>query len=413
MFVTQGPVDPDSPLFIGRVAEVQRLEGWVAEANCVGSVLGARQTGKTSLLLQLRKRCLAKYSIAYISLDAIGEATQAQCYIQLSQELLNQLDVPIGAIRTSDPADTRAFMTFLRELADAHPRIRIAVLLDGLGALGMETAFHVGQCLRAVFTNRLIDKRLARYVFILAGARETLELATGRNSPLRNVTQSVYLGDLTETDCSALLTRGMETQAAPPSADVCADVYRWTSGHPYLTQLIGSVLLEAAAQQSPADLQDVVQRVLQTEDKNLPHIREALTDAKRPELWAAIQEVRGPNRLWFTRSDPVLAELELIGALSNRDGWCAIRNQVYQAALDRWTETSEWSPSRPSDDGGRFRLASLERGIDEELALLEDYERVLREEGDPRRRRHIRSEIDQIRESLARSRREHDSLRGR
>ena len=57
MFVTQGPIDPGSSLFTGRGAELKRMETWLANANCVGAVLGARQTGKTSLLLNSDTAC--------------------------------------------------------------------------------------------------------------------------------------------------------------------------------------------------------------------------------------------------------------------------------------------------------------------------------------------------------------------
>src|SRR6266496_169006 len=54
MFVTEGPLDPESRLFVGRSAELTQMETWLISVRCVGAVLGARQTGKTSLLLKLR-----------------------------------------------------------------------------------------------------------------------------------------------------------------------------------------------------------------------------------------------------------------------------------------------------------------------------------------------------------------------
>ena len=46
MFVTEGPVHPESRLFIGRQAELVQMEAWLTAVRCVGAVVGARQTGK-------------------------------------------------------------------------------------------------------------------------------------------------------------------------------------------------------------------------------------------------------------------------------------------------------------------------------------------------------------------------------
>ena len=71
MFLTQGPVPPESRLFVGRAAEMKRMEGWLTDVTCVGAVLGARQTGKTSLLLKLRQTLQGKYAFVFVDLQAI------------------------------------------------------------------------------------------------------------------------------------------------------------------------------------------------------------------------------------------------------------------------------------------------------------------------------------------------------
>ena len=42
MFVTQGPVDPESRMFAGRATELRQMEAWLPTTRCVGAVLGAR-----------------------------------------------------------------------------------------------------------------------------------------------------------------------------------------------------------------------------------------------------------------------------------------------------------------------------------------------------------------------------------
>jgi len=42
MFVTHGPIPPESRLFVGRTVELAQMETWLAHVSCVGAVLGAR-----------------------------------------------------------------------------------------------------------------------------------------------------------------------------------------------------------------------------------------------------------------------------------------------------------------------------------------------------------------------------------
>src|SRR5437868_11135104 len=91
MFVTRGPVDPESGLFVGRAAELQRMQSWLADANCVGAVLGARQTGKTSLLLKLRHVLRGKHASVFIDLSAVAGADLNECLSYIAREMIEQL----------------------------------------------------------------------------------------------------------------------------------------------------------------------------------------------------------------------------------------------------------------------------------------------------------------------------------
>src|SRR5262245_45655678 len=191
MFVTQGPVDPQSPLFIGRTAELKKMEQWLTHVSCVGALLGARQTGKTSLLLKLRHTCQKKYAAAFIDLQTIEGASTSGCFRYIAEELSGQLlgvDTFEGG---RAPEDGQAFLSFLKKLSAAVQSVRIIVILDEIGALPPETALKLCSTIRAIFTSRLVKPEFARYIFLLAGATDMLELTKGKNSPLKNVTESI------------------------------------------------------------------------------------------------------------------------------------------------------------------------------------------------------------------------------
>lgn len=95
----------------------------------------------------------------------------------------------------------------------------------------------------------------------------------------------------------------------------------------------------------PDAVDALVEQLLAEEDKNLPHTRRAL-DEGPGQLWQVVQEVMAGKQVRFTRSDTILAELELSGAILPQGGVCAIRNPLYRRAIAAWTSPA--SPAAPS-----------------------------------------------------------------
>ena len=128
-FVVQGPVNPGGDAFVGRSAELTLMDEWLQSSRCVGALLGARQTGKTSLLLRLRARLAARYQFAFVNLEAIEGAELPDCFAFIAEELLENAS-PGAPLPAAMPRDGRTFMRFLRALADRLERPRLGVLLD-------------------------------------------------------------------------------------------------------------------------------------------------------------------------------------------------------------------------------------------------------------------------------------------
>jgi len=411
MFITQGPVDPESPLFVGREAELKRMGSWLTQVRCVGSVLGARQTGKTSLLLKLRHRFQDKYSFAFINLESIVGANISECYNYIAEELLEQLADVTPQFECPLPDNNKGFLSFLQALSRESHTIRIVVLLDEIGALPEETAFRLAHSIRAVFTYRYNKREYGRYVFILSGAVDMLKLTTGKNSPLKNVTESVYLGDLSKEETRLLLARGMTRAGINPSPELYDYIYHWTNGHPYLTQLIGALLIESGQSATEETVHAIIKQLLQTEDRNLPHLRRALNRGC-PELWRVVKSIVEGMVVPFSRSNAIVAELELIGAIRNEAGHCQIRNNLYQEAIKQWLREEFQLPSEGVLSRAiSSRLTHLVDNIRQDLALLKAYEDALRYEDDPGRQAKYRQKIEQLRESATRYWQEYEELR--
>ena len=333
MFVTQGPVDPESNMFAGRAAELRQMETWLPTTHCVGAVLGARQTGKTSLLLKLRHALGGKYAFVFVDFEAIAQAKLAECLSYISREMISQLAGRVAGLKRPVLKDQGDFLAFLERSARATHDVRIVLLLDEIGALLPDTAFKLSSAIRAVFTMRHVKPEFARYVFVLAGATDMLELTKGRNSPLKNVADSLYLGDFSATETEQLVTKVLGDDLTPTLRKTLETLHDWTAGHPYWTQLLGQALGQAPTEGPEPAIKVVVERLLHTEDRNLPHVFRALE--ADGGLWDLVGALLDSAPISFTRSNPAIAKLELIGLLKNDNGRCSIRNRIYREALEQ------------------------------------------------------------------------------
>ena len=361
MAITDGPVDPESPLFVGRGAELNTLNAWLSETGCVGAVMGARQTGKTSLLLKLRHTLRQKYSFAFVDLQAVEGADIQECFRYIAAEAWEQLTVD-STPGSSLPGNGQDFLGSLRSLSGESKGVRSILILDELGALPPETAMRLASTIRALFTNRLVRPEYRKYVVLLAGATDMLELTTGRNSPLRNVTESIYLSDLTLAETEQLMHNVLDEARIQAAPDIVRSLHGWTSGHPYWTQLLAGAL-QAPGELTEGRLASIVEGLLPTEDKNLPHLFRLLNDDQG--LWNVVELLLDGGSLAFARANPLIAKLELIGLVKNENGGCVIRNRIYREALQR--QRPRPKPFSPRDVA---RLNQLLAGAGERKSLF-------------------------------------------
>ncbi|WP_437759539.1 SIR2 family protein [Sorangium sp. So ce1389] len=332
-FHLHGALDPDSPLFVGREEELFQIERWLRRGDAVGAVLGGRQNGKTSVLLRARERARTWQPIAFVDFQAVAGADPAACARHLAEQVADQLG---GALMNVPPLPGGAvgLQPFLRAVASAAQPPRIGLFLDELGVLPEETRRWLGSALRASFNYRLVHRELWRWTFVLAGGIELCDMAVHRNSPLRNVLDEIYLGDLSETAVTALLAAAaVPGLPASRAAELCAV----TAGQPYLTQALAEEAARAGSLAAGAAA------LLRTETHNLPHVFHAIG---REGLEPLFRQIVAGQPVPFTRLDDDVARLELIGVIRDESGLCQPRNTLYATAARRRYGISAPEPAR-------------------------------------------------------------------
>jgi predicted nucleotide-binding protein len=332
-------------MFVGREHELKQIGTWVSQGDCVGAVYGARQTGKTSLLHRFYADSKERYLCVIADLQLLDKPDPAECYSYVAGRIAARAPA-VGHRGFKLPQDSSGFSEFLTQVSRRSRAVRIAVMLDELGSLPLETAVQLASTIRYTFSNRDVDKDFKRFFFLIAGSTDLLRLTSGDNSPL-NVTDEIHLGDLSLRDTERLLEIGLGYKEDLQQA-VAPRLHRWTGGHPYWTQLIASNIATHSDPPDDSALRRTVEGLLQTEEKNLAHLFHAL-DRGDGRLWDLTRSILDGAPVLFTRANPRICELELIGAIKQAGDCCAIRNEIYREALRRrFPRTARANPAEAS-----------------------------------------------------------------
>jgi predicted Ser/Thr protein kinase len=362
MFKVVGPLDPETDYFVGRVQELTQMSKWVKSAEPYGLVLGASQTGKTSLLLKLQADFQSKYPCVYLNLQPFSDLDQSQVYQHLCEQIVEKLGRPEK--KEWPPVDYGlAFIRFLKQLSENVASSRIVLLLDEMDALSQQSLGSLANTIRGIFHQKREEHELQKLVFIYAAKTDVLTLAEGRVSPLRNITECLYLDDLNRSETIQLLEYGFAQEDIQIDETTADHIYGWTHGHPYLTQALGDILFKMRQQEddfrlTQTSVDKAVQLLQEEGDPNLRHVVNALERAKSdsPVLLEIVRDVLESRvKIRLSRTVPEILQLELMGIVrKGEDGYCTIRNRIYQHILQ--TEMATPGAESARRKKGRYEI---------------------------------------------------------
>jgi hypothetical protein len=346
MFKVVGPLDPEKDHFVGRVQELTQMRKWVKSAETYGLVLGASQMGKTSLLLKLQADLQSQYNCVYLDLQPFSDLDQSQVYQHLSEKIVEKLCNKLEKKEWPHADYGLAFIRFLKQISENIEPSRIALLLDEMDALSPHSLGSLADTIRGIFHQKLEERELRKFVFIYAAETDVLTHAKGRGSPLRNVTECVYLEDLSRSETIEVLEYGFAQEGIQIEEAIADYIYGWTHGHPYLTQALGDMLFKMRQQNdfrlTKTSVDEAVERLHKKGDSNLHYVVNELqkTRSEPPALLERVGDILESRvKIRFSRTDPEILQLELMGIVrEGEDGYCTIRNQIYQHILQSYLQ---------------------------------------------------------------------------
>jgi WD40 repeat protein len=197
---------------------------------------------------------------------------------------------------------------------------------------------HFFEWLASLHESRATNSDLYRYSFVICGVATPSELIPEGGPLIFQWSHRVKLSDFTLNE-ALHLSEGLSLPTDDAN-EVVEWVYRWTNGHPYLTQLLCQLLEEQHHKTwIEAEIDECVRHFIVSpqglREPNFQFIRTALTepDTQGVSLLKPYLDLLQGNLDSLRNNQPALEQLRLVGVLREDDQEIAIRNPLYEAVF--------------------------------------------------------------------------------
>ena len=333
------PIGPlaDDTLYIERKADSELL-GYVHSMEYV-MVIAPRQQGKTSLIRHLiATLSKSEWCFVYVDVGTLDTQSEPGWYRTLSRRVCQALKTTFPDPSSSIPQNSVEWRDFLSEMAGQARQEgkKIMVVLDEIGGAKFDNNNLFFTTLREVYTTRqvLMDSEFHNMSFILAGSFNPQDLIQDFVISPFNVAQKINLADFSLEEVQELMVkRGWEKEQAQKLA---LGIHYWTDGQPYLTQLICSYLED---KETLSDMDGAIEKLYREDVINLPHVIKGLK--ANADLRQYIEKnLSGESDPFFPQENLWQNRLYLLGLIkANEQGFCSIRNRVYEKIIRTFLNT--------------------------------------------------------------------------
>ena len=357
----------DAACYVTRLADQQLFDSLLAMEYCY--VLDSRQKGKSSLVNRVGHRLIeAGKNVVQVDLQRLGANLDSdQWYAGISHQVAKALDI-VGPFSQFWSAEKNTgacarWLKFLEEVAlpSAHGSLIIVVdEIDFVLALPFKTdEFFAG--IRGLANARATDPLVRNIAFSLVGSSTPSQLIQEPLITPFNIGRSIELLDFTREELKPL-----ETWL--PGGSVALDrVYHWTSGHPYFTQLLCSMMPRTAtdvdaavetylcserARRTEPNLLDSERRILETK---LPEMD--METSKASLLNAYLDILNGKPKL-DDETNSLYPLLMLAGVVVHAGPRLVVRNRIYRTNFD-----AKWCARNMPDSESRRIAAAARRSL--------------------------------------------------
>jgi hypothetical protein len=412
--------DEDKYLYVRRTGDNEAVKN-LQNGNYI-TIIEPRQQGKTSLIYDLRRRSeLRDFRWLYIDCIRLRMNSPEDWY----QDLCERLKILMAQVMPEcAPAEEwrghNDWRNFLAKLAGVmmEQNRRMVIVLDEVGAIQFKGSNEFFAVLREIYNARGPEKYFQYLTFVLVGTFSLSELISNPFTSPFNVAVRIRLEDFSRNELTELSAKyglsGLEAER------VAKSIHEWTSGQPYLSQMMfyhlssegGRKHIASNGLKSAARI--TAEKILASDANNIRPMRERLEElfarTDRDYRGNLVRILTGSAADYFPASVRWQEHYELAGIIKRGDrNLCQIRCRLYEKFLSAMLEIkfdnrqASIAPKTMPEANRRLlqrRLQDLEKHIDAEYELLNEFEEHLMYSDNPRSSFNDRREIEKIKADI-------------
>lgn len=347
IYTVGGTVQAGEGLYIERNADAELLE--LCRNGEFAYILNARQMGKSSIVAHTAERLLEEdIRPVVIDLTLIGTELNAdQWYLGLLTIIADQLDLATNpTVWWRDRAHLgviQRLAAFIQDVLLEEVAEPIVIFVDEIDTtLRLDFTDDFYAAIRALYNARAQQPELRRIGVVLIGVATPGDLIKDPQRTPFNIGRQVTLTDFTLPNVQPF-AKGLNLPMEQADI-VLRRVMYWTSGHPYLTQLLCHSISERHDESwNAAAVDRLIHETLlgerRKQDNNLQFVHDMLT-RRAPDPIAVLTTYRAIRQGRTVRDEErslVKSHLKLSGVVRRKGDLLLIRNNIYDEAFnERW-----------------------------------------------------------------------------
>jgi tetratricopeptide (TPR) repeat protein len=347
--------------FFGRQDVFKKVMDVLRQPSSNGIVLyGQRRIGKTTVLLQLHRQFAmdARFTPIYFDLQDKASLSLGEVLFQLAQHIAAATDLLVPNPEEFDQEGDYFRQTFLPHAAENAKGDGLVLLFDEFDVLDSTASGRAGLDFFPYLRVWMADVKGVQFVFVIG--RRPEDLSTDTLAAFKTV-QAARVSLLEKQDTESVIRQSERENTLSWTDEAVERIWDWTHGHPYLVQLMCSVIWDNSYEDSPndppqagqKDVDGAIKESLQRGAHAFRWIWDGLPPAERV-VTAAMAEA----------SEVVIPQDEMVEILRSSGVRLIVRE------LELAPETLvEWEVLEQVDGGYRFMVPLLRRWVEKNRPL--------------------------------------------
>lgn len=328
----KGPLNPalDSrnDICMPRSEEVNTVIEGIAGGD-YWALQGPKQMGKTTFLRLLQNQLPDDYPVYFY--PPVSLSDENNFYLWIIDTLLKRIPHNRKPKISKNYKPELKFLDFLNKFNPENAAGKIILLFDEIDELPFLKEFLF--LWRRIYHERYYEKALNKYIIIITGSVNFIELTIGNTSPF-NVAETLYLEDFSQNEAETLIMEPLNRLNIKIEDEAKERLLSQISGHPQLLQHACHILVENTNASNKVItewnvIQAIDNLINDSANKNLDTLRRDLS--RNNELRSLSRDIlEGKKRVYHPYKK---FSLMGAGAIINKDSYCDIRNEIYRRVI--------------------------------------------------------------------------------